>query len=64
MKKEYNYYINIIKPIEKKYTLMCILYNFFKLKYFKNKINFYNTILINYYKTMQYSNKIDKLYFK
>ena len=53
MKKEYLYYIKIIKPIEKKYTKMCILYSIFKFKVFKNKMNFYNKILINYYKKLQ-----------
>lgn len=53
MKKEYDYYINVIKPIEKKYTRMCILYNIFKLNYFKQQRNLYNIILINYYKIFE-----------
>lgn len=56
MKNEYNYYINIIKPIEKKYTRLCIFYSIIKLKSIKNKINFYNKILINYYKMLQHNN--------
>lgn len=59
MKNAYEYYIKIINPIEKKYTKMCILYSFFKCKYFYNKMNFYNKILINYYKMLQ--NNLDTL---
>jgi len=53
MKSAYTYYIKIIKPIEKKYTRVCILYSIFKLNYFKIKMNFYNKLLINYYKMLQ-----------
>lgn len=57
MKLDCNYYKKYIKPIEKKYTLMCILYNKFKLKYFKDKMNLYNEILINHYQIILYENK-------
>ena len=57
MKSNYEYYKKNIKPLEKKYTRMCILYSIFKFKYFKNKMNFYNIILINYYRTLQDDDK-------
>lgn len=57
MKANYEYYIKVIKPIEKKYTNMCILYNIFKFNYFKHKKDFYNKILINYYKILQNNDK-------
>lgn len=64
MENEYNYYLNIIKPIEKKYNRMCFLYSFFKLNHFKKKKNLYNIILINYYKLLQnninYANNLEK----
>lgn len=53
MKNEYKYYIKIIKPLEKKYTKLCILYSIFKTEYLKNRMNFYNRILINYYRMLQ-----------
>ena len=53
MKNEYNYYISIIKPIEKEYNRMCILYSIFKLKYFKEKKHYYNNLLIYYYRILQ-----------
>jgi len=53
MKQAYKYYINIIKPIEKKYTKMCILYSIFKWNFFKKQMNLYNNILINYYRMLQ-----------
>ena len=59
MKKEYKYYINIIKPIEKKYTNLCILYTIFKFNFIKNKIDFYNKILINYYLMLQNNNYLN-----
>ena len=62
MNKDYEYYVNEIKPIEKKYTRLCILYSIFKFKYFKNKSEFYNNILICYYKSLLLNNKIDKLF--
>jgi len=61
MKKEYKYYIKIIKPIEKKYTNLCILYSVFKFKCIKTKINFYNKILINYYKMLQQNTDLNNL---
>ena len=61
MKKEHAYYINVIKPIEKKYNRMCIFYSIFKLNYFKRKITFYNNILVNYYKTLQKNISIKEL---
>lgn len=53
MKKEYNYYIAIIKPLEKKYNKICLLYSIFKLDYFKEKKKLYNLLLIIYYKKLQ-----------
>lgn len=53
MRNEYDYYISIIKPIEKKYNRHCILYSIFKFKYFYTMQNFYNKILISYYKRIQ-----------
>lgn len=52
MNDTYKFYIENIKPLEKKYTRMCILYSLFKLKYFENKKNLYNSILIYYYQTL------------
>ena len=57
MNEAYKYYIKIIKPIEKKYTKMCILYSIFKLNYFKKKKSFYNAILVNYYRMLQNNTK-------
>jgi len=53
MKNAYKYYVNIIKPIEKKYTKMCIFYSLLKFNYFKNRMLLYNNILINYYTMLQ-----------
>lgn len=53
MRNEYNYYVTIIKPIEKKYDRMCILYSIFRLNCFYERKNFYNKLLINYYKMLQ-----------
>jgi len=61
MNEEYKYYVKVIKPIEKKYTKMCILYNVFKFNFIKNKRDFYNNILINYYKMLQMSDSLKKL---
>ncbi len=55
MKSEYYYYLKVIKPIEKKYTRMCILYQIFKINYFKNKRDIYNKILIIYYNMLQHN---------
>ena len=49
----YNYYIKIIKPIEKKYTRLCIWNSILKSKKLEKKKHFYNKILINYYKMLQ-----------
>lgn len=57
MKNIYDYYIKIIKPIEKKYTRMCILYSFTGFSYYKKKMVFYNKILINYYKIIKKNDK-------
>jgi len=57
MKSVYKYYIEIIKPVEKKYTRMCTLYSIFKWKCFKIKMNYYNHILVNYYKMLQNNHK-------
>jgi len=53
MRNEYNYYINVIKPIEKKYNRVCFLYSIFKFSFLKEKKNIYNKMLINYYKMLQ-----------
>ncbi len=47
--KNVEYYLKVIKPLEKKYTKMCIFYSLFKFKYFEKKKNFYNKILNYYY---------------
>ena len=64
MKNEYNYYIRIIKPIENKYNRMCVLYSIFGLNTFKEKKNFYNTLLLEYYKMLQddenYAKKLEE----
>ena len=56
MRDTYNFYIKTIKPLEKKYTRLCILYSFFKFKFIKNKIIFYNKVLIKYYGLFQNDN--------
>lgn len=64
MENEYNYYLKIIKPIEKKYNRLCILYSIFHFKYFKNKKKLYNLLLIKYYRLLQentnYANKLEE----
>ncbi len=50
MKSNYEYYLKIIKPIEKKYTRMCTLYHIFKLNTFRIKRNIYNRMIVDYYK--------------
>lgn len=50
MNKEYDYYKKTIKPLEKKYNRYCILYNLFKLRTFKKLKEYYNLLLILYYK--------------
>jgi len=58
MEEEYNYYLNVIKPIEKKYTSLCIIYKFIKIRCINRKISFYNSMLINYYNVLQKKNKL------
>ena len=53
MNNSYEFYINYIKPIEKKYNLMAKLYSFFKFPIFNKRKLFYNSILIYYYKYIQ-----------
>ena len=53
MKNELKYYLENIKPIEKKYNRYCILYSFLKIPYFYYKKVFYNDLLIKYYKSIQ-----------
>ncbi len=50
--KHIDYYLKYIKPIEKKYTKMCIFYSYTKMKYFENQKNFYNNILNYYYHSL------------
>ena len=52
MKNAYEYYRDIIKPIEKKYMRMCTLYSIFKYNYFRIKRDKYNNILKYYYKSL------------
>jgi len=49
MKNEYNFYVKVIKPLEKKYNKLCILYSIFKFKFLKEKLKTYNNHLIIYY---------------
>ena len=49
----YEFYIKKIKPIEKKYTRLCILYSLFKFKCYKKERDFYNKLLITYYKYLK-----------
>ena len=60
MLKDYEYYINNIKPLEKQYSKFCLLYSIFKWKYFYQKKLFYNKLLINYYKIIKDNQKIIK----
>lgn len=64
MNNEYNYYIRIIKPIEKRYNFYCILYSIFKFNWLYKKKTFYNKLLVYYYRMLQknikYSNNLVK----
>lgn len=64
MSKEYKYYLDTIKPIEKKYNQLCIIYSFFKFKWLKKKIDYYNSLLVLYYKmikdTPEYLKNLEK----
>lgn len=64
MKKEYNYYVNIIKPLEKKYNRVSLLYSIFKFKFLKDKKTTYNKFLITYYtmlfNNMTYTKKLER----
>lgn len=64
MKNEYNYYLKVIKPLEKKYNRVSFLYSLFKFKYLKNKRSMYNRLLTIYYKMLydntNYSKKLAK----
>lgn len=57
MNKEYKYYNSIIKPIEKKYNIVCILYSIFQFKWLKEKKKTYNNLLIHYYRMLQKNNR-------
>ena len=46
--KKYDEYQELIKPIEKKYNRLLLLYSHFKWKFLKKKIDNYNKILNNY----------------
>jgi hypothetical protein len=60
MKKDYEYYIKVIKPIEKKYTRLCILNKFIKSKKINNSINYYNKLLRLYYHSIKNNKNIIK----
>lgn len=64
MSKEYKYYLDTIKPIEKKYNQLCIIYSLFKFKWLKKKIDYYNSLLVLYYKmikdTPEYLKNLEK----
>ncbi len=47
--KKYDEYQELIKPIEKKYNRLLLLYSHFKWKFLKKKIDNYNKILNSYY---------------
>ena len=53
MNNAYEYYKKVIKPMERKYNIMCNFYHLFKLNYFKKKKDIYNKLLIKYYKVLQ-----------
>ena len=53
MNNEYNYYIRIIRPIEKKYNFYSFLYAIFKFNNLKKKKKIYNKLLICYYRMLQ-----------
>ena len=46
---KYEEYQKIIKPIEKKYNRLLLLYSHFKWNFLKNRIDSYEKILYNYY---------------
>ena len=62
MIEEKNFYLNTIRPIEKKYTIWCNLYNYLKLPIIKDNIDFYNKILTYYYRYLLTTKSIDKLF--
>lgn len=57
MNNDYEFYIKIIKPLEKKYNQMCTLYSLFKLEKFRTKRNQYNNLLNYYYKNFLYDKR-------
>ena len=61
---KYVEYQQIIKPIEKKYNRLLLLYSYFKFPFFKRKLDYYNKILINYYKYLLENEDIPKEMFK
>lgn len=52
MKNNYEQHLNKIRELEKKYAKMHILYNIFKLNFLKRKLDFYNKLIIYYYKLL------------
>ena len=61
MKKEFEFYYNVIKPLEIKYNRLLFIYSFIPLKYFKRKKTFYNNLLIKYYKMLQNNKQLLQL---
>ena len=61
---KYVEYQQIIKPIEKKYNRLLLLYSYFKFSFFKRRLDYYNKILINYYKYLLENEDIPKEIFK
>lgn len=64
MEHEYNFYVKVIKPLEKKYNRLCFLHSIFKFKFLKDKMKTYNNYLIIYYiminKDDNYLKKLEK----
>lgn len=52
MENNYKYYVKVIKPLEKKYTVLCTLYSIFKFKCLEKQKDLCNKLLINYYHSL------------
>lgn len=53
MNSMYNYYIKNIKPLEKRYNRFSFLYSLIPLNFFKLKKDYYNLIVLMYYKNLK-----------
>ena len=61
MTEDYEYYLKIIKPLEKKYIKLCTIYKFTKLKLLKSRIIYLQKLILLYYKSLNKQVTIDSL---